>query len=94
MRWDAIPPATDPGKPSRPGPGRQGRRSGRALHLVTLALARSTKVWVGGRRDGGKAQAQCFLSSVEVFHFHTVIPYLLELKPVTMHFEQILEVSI
>ncbi|TWJ30936.1 hypothetical protein JD81_04485 [Micromonospora sagamiensis] len=42
LRRDAIPPATDPGKPSRPGPGRQGRTSGRALHLVALALARST----------------------------------------------------
>ena len=46
----AIPPATDPGKPSRPGPGRQGRTSGGALHLVTLALARSTVC--GSAADG------------------------------------------
>ena len=47
---DAIPPATDPGKPNRPGPGRQGRTSSRALHLVTLALAPSTKC--GSAADG------------------------------------------
>lgn len=30
-------------EPSRPGPGRQGRTSCGALHLVALALARSTR---------------------------------------------------
>jgi hypothetical protein len=38
---DGRHPAIDPGKPSRPPPGRQGRSSGGALHLGALAPARS-----------------------------------------------------
>lgn len=49
-RGAAIPSTADPGEPSRPGPGCQGRSSGRALHLVTLALVRSTVC--GSAADG------------------------------------------
>lgn len=66
--WGAVIPSTaDPGKPSRPGPGRQGRSSGRALHLVTLALARSTVC--GSAADGmtSVGQPTRFLLSLNSF---------------------------
>lgn len=53
-----IPPAIDPGKPSRRGPWRPGRSSSWALHLDARARACSTSVWVDGRRDGSRAQGR------------------------------------
>jgi len=44
----AIPPAIGPGKPSRPAAGRQGRTSGRALHLAD----RRPVCFHSGRADG------------------------------------------
>ena len=57
LRWvggyaGTIPPAVDPGKPSRPPRGCQGRTAGVALHLVTLGAVRSHNGRVDGERDG------------------------------------------
>lgn len=51
-----IPSAIDPGKPSRHGPWRPGRSYSGALHLDARTRARSTYVWVDGRRDGSQGQ--------------------------------------
>jgi len=53
--WGApIPPAIDPGKPSRRGPWRPGRSYSGALHLDARNHARSTDVRAEGRRDGSR----------------------------------------
>lgn len=73
--WDEggliVPPAIDPGKPSRPGHPRPDRSSSRALHLDPGGLARSLAG--GSTADGMISRPGVRKSAALTLRIHTAV---------------------